>query len=130
MNNYVSRIVELRKAKGLTQKEMAEKLNIGQVGYSQIETGKTELTLQRIARIANILDIDLITLLYPEFGEAKYFQALKDENLSLKKTNDLLINLIESKNTVLGLLLQMYPETENVIKAHKFYNDLESLMTK
>ena len=130
MNSFVSRIIEYRKSKGFTQKEMADKLGIGQVSYSQIETGKTEITLQRVSSIARILEIDLITLLFPEFSDAKYFQALKDENLRLKKTNDLLINLVESKNTVLGLLLQMYPETENVIKAHKFYNDLESLMTK
>lgn len=130
MNNFLSRIVDYRKAKGLTQKEMAEKLGIGQVSYSQIETGKTEISLQRIASIARILEVDLITLLFPDFNDAKYFQALKDENARMKKTNDLLINLVESKNTVLGLLLQMYPETENVIKAHKFYNDLESLMTK
>ena len=130
MNSFVSRIIEYRKSKGITQKEMADKLGIGQVSYSQIETGKTEITLQRVSSIARILEVDLITLLFPEFSDAKYFQALKDENLRLKKTNDLLINLVESKNTVLGLLLQMYPETENVIKAHKFYNDLESLMTK
>jgi transcriptional regulator with XRE-family HTH domain len=130
MNNFLSRIVDYRKAKGLTQKEMAEKLGIGQVSYSQIETGKTEISLQRIASIARILEVDLITLLFPDYNDAKYFQALKDENARMKKTNDLLINLVESKNTVLGLLLQMYPETEHVIKAHKFYNDSESLMKK
>lgn len=130
MNNFSQRIVEYRKAKGLTQKEMAERLGIGQVSYSQIETGKTEITLQRAASIARILEVDLITLLFPDFNDAKYFQALKEENARLKKMNDLLINLIESKNTVLGLLLQMYPDTEKVIRAHKMYDELEGLLKK
>ena len=130
MNNYISRIIEYRKAKGLSQKQMAEKLGIGQVGYSQIETGKTELTLPRISKIANILEVDLLRLLYPGFDEAKYFQKLKSENERLSKINDLLIDLVESKNNTLGLILQLHPETEYIIKAHKNYDELESLLPK
>jgi transcriptional regulator with XRE-family HTH domain len=121
------RIADLRKERGFSQVQMAEKLNIAQVNYSKIETGKTNLISEKLPRIANILGIDLITLLFPEYNEAKYFQQLKNENTRLKKMNDTLIDLIESKNTLFGIILQLHPETKYIIEAHKTFDELEAL---
>ncbi|MBT6005438.1 MAG: helix-turn-helix transcriptional regulator, partial [Prolixibacteraceae bacterium] len=117
----------IRKDKNLSQVQMAEKLGIAQVNYSKIETGKTKLISEKLPRIANILGVDLITLLFPEFDKAKYFQKLKNENDRLTKINDLLIDLVESKNNLLGVMLNIHPETKYLIEAHKSYDELEAL---
>ena len=46
-----------RKAKGLTQKEMASLMNTNQQQYSRYETGVHELGYQQIKLVCNILDI-------------------------------------------------------------------------
>ena len=115
MKKFIQRIVDYRKAKGLTQSQMADKLNIAQVNYSKIETGKTELTLSRLIRIANILEVDLITLLWPDYKEINEFQTLKNEHFKLKRLNELLINQIERDSANYEFIIQNYPETETLI---------------
>ena len=46
-----------RKAKGLTQKELANELNKYQSDYSEYETGKIELDYEKIVYLCNRLDI-------------------------------------------------------------------------
>lgn len=127
MNMYVERIAQYRKSKGLTQKQMADKLGIAQVNYGKIENGKTELTLSKLAKISNILDVNIITLLWPDYKDAEFNQKLVDENSRLKKNNDLLIKANEDKDRFLGLILQFYPETKSIMEANKSINDLRGL---
>jgi transcriptional regulator with XRE-family HTH domain len=53
------RLREARKAKGLQQKAMAEKLGISRAGYSRIEKGRVEITTKNLTKIADILDASL-----------------------------------------------------------------------
>ena len=46
-----------RKAKGLTQKELAKELNKYQSDYSEYETGKIELDYEKILFLCKRLDI-------------------------------------------------------------------------
>lgn len=130
MNKYIERIAKYRKSKGLTQKKMAEKLGMTQVSYSQVETGKTELTLSRLASISNILEINMITLLWPDFKEIQFTQGLQDENIRLRKNNDLLIKAIEDKERLLGIILQNFPETKTIMEANKALEDIRGLGLK
>lgn len=127
MNKFISRIIEYRKAKGLTQKQMADELGIGQVAYSQIETEKTELTLSRLINISRVLEVNPVTLLWPDFKEIQFFQELQDQNLRLKKNNDLLIKAVEDKERLLGLILQMYPDTKTILNANKALNQIKGI---
>ncbi|MGZ3765579.1 MAG: helix-turn-helix domain-containing protein [Mucilaginibacter sp.] len=52
-----------RLAKKYSQEYMAFMLNISQAAYSKIERDETELTIQRIFDIAEILEINPFTLL-------------------------------------------------------------------
>lgn len=45
----------LRKAKKLSQADMAENLNLSQKAYSKIECSETQLTFERITQIARLL---------------------------------------------------------------------------
>ena len=57
------RIAELRKAKGLTQAQLAEKTGFSQSNIGRIETGKYSVGLDVLAKIADALlaTVELVT---------------------------------------------------------------------
>ena len=60
-----SRIRELRKRRGLTQRELAARLCIGQSAVSSLETGRTHLRAEDVPRLAEALGVSIPEL----FGE-------------------------------------------------------------
>ena len=52
MYNYNMRLKDLREEKGISQKEIASYLNIKQNTYSQYETGKRQLPIEILVKIA------------------------------------------------------------------------------
>lgn len=52
------KIREVRKARGISQEELADKLNITQSSYAKIETGKTVLGVNRLYFIALFFDVE------------------------------------------------------------------------
>lgn len=57
------KLKELRKEKGLTQKELAKKLNISVTGYASWEQGLAEPSLNAIKNICKIFNISADELL-------------------------------------------------------------------
>lgn len=57
------KIREARKAKGFTQEDLAKLLDVSRVVVSDYETGKQNLTLDTIDRVANALGIEAAVLL-------------------------------------------------------------------
>ena len=55
-----------RLQRGLSQENMADLLNLSTTAYGDIERGKTDLTLSRLAQIAQVLDVSSLTLLTDE----------------------------------------------------------------
>ena len=58
-----SNIRKIREHKNYTQEYLAAKLGISQNAYSKIELNYSKLTLDRLFRIADILETDIIQLL-------------------------------------------------------------------
>ena len=58
-----NKLKELRKEKGLTQKELAKKLNISVTGYASWEQGLAEPNLNAIKTICKIFNISADELL-------------------------------------------------------------------
>lgn len=56
---FGSNIKEIRKRKGLTQEEMAQKLDIAQATYSQFETNAKSPNVYLANEIAKILGVSL-----------------------------------------------------------------------
>ena len=57
------RIKRARKSKGITQENMAERLNVS-IGYvSQVERGVTKISLDLLAAISTILECDVAALI-------------------------------------------------------------------
>lgn len=72
----------MRQLKGYSQEDIAEKLGISVKGYSDIERGKTNLQMNRLEEIAQILGIDIFELL--SFGEKSVFC----QNIQTVQKND------------------------------------------
>ena len=66
MNPFSSRLRKIRVSQDFSQEYMALKLGITLSAYSKIERGKTELTVNRLIQIAEILQFDL-----PRFFETE-----------------------------------------------------------
>lgn len=49
-----------RRAKGLSQAQLADRLGIAQAHVSDIERGTRKLSVPRLLEMANILDLDLV----------------------------------------------------------------------
>lgn len=72
----------MRQLKGYSQEDIAEKLGMSVKGYSDIERGKTNLQMNRLEEIAQILGIDIFELL--SFGEKSVFC----QNIQTVQKND------------------------------------------
>lgn len=59
MQNTAQKIKEMREKSNYTQDYMAEQLGITQESYSKIELGKTKLMVNRLLKIAEVLEMSL-----------------------------------------------------------------------
>ncbi|MEI7586623.1 helix-turn-helix transcriptional regulator [Runella sp.] len=76
--DIIERIIELRKKKGFTQSLMAEKLGIAPNNYGKIEKGITEMTVNRLNQIAEILSVSVIEILTGEQQAAQDSERVKE----------------------------------------------------
>lgn len=58
-------IVALRKARGINQRELSDKLDMDDGSLRRIESGRTNPTITTLRKIAQALDADLIELFRP-----------------------------------------------------------------
>jgi transcriptional regulator with XRE-family HTH domain len=73
----------LRQAKGWTQEEVADKLNMSQNGYGCIERGETDVNLSRLEQIADLFEIKLSELL--GLDEKAVFNAVFNQGSTKNK---------------------------------------------
>ncbi len=62
----VSNIRKIREYRNYTQDYLAAKLKISQNAYSKIELGYSNITLNRLVEIAEVLEIELVDLICAE----------------------------------------------------------------
>ena len=53
------KLKELRKANGLTQEDLASKLELSRVNYTRYETGKVRPDYETLIKIADFYDVSL-----------------------------------------------------------------------
>lgn len=78
LNEYIqvgNRIKEIRKSKGLSQREVAKKLKMAFSTYSNYENNNREPNFETLKKIANVLDVSIAQLVNDE--------AIADEEISL-----------------------------------------------
>ncbi len=87
--DIVKRLVSVRKERGYTQAEMAEKLNITQVQYGRYESGKSDLSLTKFIELLKILDINIADFSDEENKSKEEVLAfIEKQKQNLKKLED------------------------------------------
>ncbi len=86
LNELPARIRQMRLGLGLSQENMADALQISTTAYGDLERGKTEITLSRLATIADIFNVDVPDLL-EDAGTKKGKELLEQENEKLLRLN-------------------------------------------
>ena len=71
-------IKNLRELKNYTQTHMADRLGMTTSGYSKIEKNKTDITMSKIAAIADVLETDIATIL--NFDAKQVFYQTNNTN--------------------------------------------------
>ena len=56
----VELVRQRRKAKGLTQQQLASKLGVTQTRLSEIESGRAHLSVERLIAVAALLGLELV----------------------------------------------------------------------
>ncbi len=97
------KIKQIRELKNITQEHIANELGLSTRAYSKIETGETQLTINRLNEISRILGVDPIEVL--GFDDRQVFNNCKQEgNIGINH-----INLPEK-------LIQQYEKTIQVLE--------------
>ncbi len=93
-------IKRIRKAKGFSQMELAEKIGITYQQFQKYEKGKSKITVDRLIDIAKALDVPLSTILveiykddniktysYEEIVLLEYFRKISEPELKKSLLN-------------------------------------------
>jgi transcriptional regulator with XRE-family HTH domain len=69
VKKIAANIRKIREYRNYTQEYLAAKLRISQNAYSKIELGQTRITVDRLLRVADILEVDPVAILNCEESE-------------------------------------------------------------
>jgi transcriptional regulator with XRE-family HTH domain len=100
------RIRLARLSKNLSQQNMADELDITVAAYSNIERGKTDLSLKRLIQICGVLDLNLASIFSENRGYIIADSSNMKENYDSSLTQQvyMLIQEIEHLKKQLSLL--------------------------
>lgn len=85
MVNIGKKIRKIRELKNLKQEFIASELNMSIRGYSKIENEETQITINRLVEIANVLDVDPLEIIQFNFD----FFVKREQNISLNENQEL-----------------------------------------
>lgn len=114
------RLQLLRLERNLTQEQMSEKLNLSTSAYCKIEYGETDLTLTRLNKIADILNMSAVELFtriegdtynnYPkDYGR---IWITRDSSIVNVDNSDDLRELVKSNSRLIDVFLKRIEELE------------------
>lgn len=108
--SILMRIREVRKNRGWSQSEMAERLNVALKTYQNLESGATRIDIERLVQIASILGVELIELLG--------YQPKPDEYIDrfINEEKDLYQKIIQDKETYISRLEEDLKVYQDMLK--------------
>ena len=77
MDKIIENIKKFRELKNLTRDEVAEKLEMSLSGYSKLERGDVELTVNKLYRILEILEVQVSQIL--NFDASQIFNVSNNQ---------------------------------------------------
>lgn len=79
MNEVFENIRKFRELKSVTRESLADELGMSLSGYSKLERGEVEITLSKIERIAQILEVSIEQLL--NFDVSQVFNVTHNQQV-------------------------------------------------
>lgn len=128
MGAIQAKIKRFREDIGLTQVEMADKLNIHVKTWQKIENGVTRLDIERLQQIANIFEIPIDDLINVE--ESVNIREVKNENnrIGLAIAG---VTFNERSENETALYEKLLEEKDKTIEAQtKYIAELEAKLKK
>ena len=111
VENLIRKITSSRLTKGYSYENMADELELTPAAYRKIETGETKLTVERLFRIAEILQTSLSELL--EIDD-EFYQQSNSENATGYQQK--IANFYQENKEVYEKLLQSKEEQIELMK--------------
>jgi transcriptional regulator with XRE-family HTH domain len=103
-----------RKAKGFTEKQVANALQMEEMAYKELEASLTNVTADIALRVSKLYDIDAELFIYTEGREQSLIKFAMDEIANFKKSGILkdlppqqLFHLVSLGNTALALQVEL-----------------------
>jgi len=102
--NVIDNIVKIRKEKGISQENIAFAINCDASNWNKIENGKQQLKVNHLAKIAEILKVDVTYLFtYPKtYVDASSIENCERVSVTFEVSpdkRDLLLDLITKKES-------------------------------
>jgi len=94
-----TRIRKLRESKDYTQDNMAAELDITAGAYAKIERGEKDPSATRLLRIAEILEVDIITFFQDKYQPFRVEEPVKEYGFATKTDIENLTYLIKQLNS-------------------------------
>lgn len=116
----------MRTLKGLTQDEMAAKLNMSTTGYAKIERGETKLQNPRLDKIAQALEVELKDLL--NFDTQNVFKASFQDQSSNNSQNVYLNSAIELTQELEKMRVQLDGKDTEIKLLNEKISDLNKII--
>ena len=85
MNLVSNSIKKLREERGMTQDELAEKLNVTRQAVSNWETGKTQPDIETLTRLAEIFDVSVERIIYGSERKERIVQVSRNVQIGPKE---------------------------------------------
>ena len=104
---FNEKLLQLRKAKGLTQEELAEALYVSRTAVSKWESGRGYPSIDSLKEISNYFSVTIDDLLS---GEKLILLAEKENKTNIKNMCGLMFGILDIFYVVL-ILLPLYPKT-------------------
>jgi transcriptional regulator with XRE-family HTH domain len=125
MKKHVLYIRNCRMMRKMTQKEMADVLDMSPSGYSKIERDETDITLNRLNQIAEILETDMMTVMGfdPKQVFRQYNNKIAHERGTMQNQHSIADDKVKDEITQLkvrmNVLINRMDEIEKVIDNKK-----------
>jgi transcriptional regulator with XRE-family HTH domain len=106
MKEAIDNIKKFRELKNLTRDELADKLEMSLSGYSKLERGEVELTISKLYRIADILEVSVSQILnfdasqifnINDHGVANFYVKSQTNNYNPDEYKDKYIKMLEAE---------------------------------
>ncbi|HET9056843.1 MAG TPA: helix-turn-helix transcriptional regulator [Chitinophagaceae bacterium] len=114
-------IKKIREDRHLTQEYVAQKMGISQNAYSKIENNITQLTINHLKKISEILDVSVNDLLKDDFEIYKPIDVSKDEltkeNLLILTDHlkDKILSKESGKNQIYTKIMALYKKADDLL---------------